>query len=134
MADSVSLTEVEFVVAAPPFIATDPMGGVVSEDEDWRVIESEYDVDVNPAPFLNCTYIVFAPSPLVSVHALDEAYGSQPDHEDPSLLKRISFTPDSGSVADSVRTTETELVVAAFPLITMDPVGGEVSVGGANCP
>jgi len=128
VAESVSVTETELVVAAPPLIVIDPVGGVVSEDENWRVIESEYDVDSSPAPFLNCTYTVFEASPLVRVQALDVTYVSQVDHEDPSLLRCIWVTPDSGSAAESVRTTETEFVVAAFPLIVIDPVGGVVSV------
>jgi hypothetical protein len=65
----------------------EPVGGVVSGD--CKVMESEYDVEFSPAPFLNCTYTVFVPSPEVKVQDLDAAYASQLDHEDPSLLKRI---------------------------------------------
>ena len=131
VAESASVTETELVVAAPPLITMDPVGGVVSVDEDCSMIESEYDAESSPAPFLNCTYTILEPSPAVRVQGFEVAYASQPDQEDASLLKRICVTPDSASAAESARTTETVFVVAAPPLIVTDPVGGVMSTG--NC-
>ncbi len=89
-------------------------------------------MDSNPAPFLNCAYTVLAPSSEDRVQDFEVPYGSQLDQEEPSLLKRIWATPDSGSVAESVSVIVTELVVAAPPLMMMEPVGGVVSPGGCR--
>jgi hypothetical protein len=102
----------------PLAVTAEIVGAVVS-----NTIVLVTDPDQLPAPSLYCTYTVFVPAPVASVHAFVVAYVSAVEKLDPVFENRICVTPLSASLADSVSVTAVVFVTVAPLLITTVPVG-----------